>query len=187
MADVVNTNVEALRAIKDSLIKFQERISPLQGELSRSFDEIDQQLVENYKRYERKLEERRRKGSEEGMTDSFACDKCGGRIRLKIQGDTTRCRENGCNGSLHRVYTNNTYTKQQRERDKEELNEMRSLIKAYSEQKGQMVSLFANFFSSDAGDLESRKLSLGKCIDALDQYLNLDVDVNVVETGKKKR
>ena len=32
MADVVNTNVEALRVIKESLIKFQERINPLQRE-----------------------------------------------------------------------------------------------------------------------------------------------------------
>lgn len=186
MADVVNTNVEALRVIKESLIKFQERINPLQRELVCSFDEIDHQLVDGYKRYERQLEERRRKGSEEGQTDSFACDRCGGRIRLKIMGDTTRCRENGCGGTLHRVYADSTYTKQQRERDKEDLQEMQKLIKSYSEQKSQMIALFSNFFSSDAGDMESRKLSLGKCIDSLDQYLSLNIDINVAETCKKK-
>lgn len=101
MGDGVNTNVEALHEIKNSLVRFQERIQPLQGDLRQAFQEIDEQLADGVKRKMRQIEERQRKETEEGRTDSFACDTCGGRIRLKIMGDTTHCREAGCNGTLH--------------------------------------------------------------------------------------
>lgn len=37
MGDGVNTNVEALHEIKNSLVRFQERIQPLQGDLRQAF------------------------------------------------------------------------------------------------------------------------------------------------------
>lgn len=46
MGDGVNTNVEALHEIKNSLVRFQERIQPLQGDLRQAFQEIDEQLAD---------------------------------------------------------------------------------------------------------------------------------------------
>ena len=46
MGDGVNTNVEALYEIKNSLVRFQERISPLQSELTQAFQEIEEQLAD---------------------------------------------------------------------------------------------------------------------------------------------
>jgi len=36
-------------------------------------------------------------------TDSFVCDKCGCRMILKIYGDSTPCKADGCDGTMHRV------------------------------------------------------------------------------------
>lgn len=49
MGDGVNTNVEALHEIKNSLVRFQERIQPLQGDLRQAFQEIDEQLADGVK------------------------------------------------------------------------------------------------------------------------------------------
>ena len=108
MGNEVNTNIEALHEIKDSLVRFRERIAPLQNELTHAFQEIDEQISQNVKLKLRQIEERQRKGTDGGRTDTFACDTCSGRIRLLINSDTTHCRENGCNGTLHRVYTDRT-------------------------------------------------------------------------------
>ena len=69
MGDGVNTNVEALHEIKNSLVRFQERIQPLQGDLRQAFQEIDEQLADGVKRKMRQIEERQRKETEEGRTD----------------------------------------------------------------------------------------------------------------------
>ena len=185
MSDSVSTNVEALKAIRESLIAFQERIQPLQNELIQSFEKIDEELIQNYKRYERQLEERRRRGTQEGRTDSFECEKCHGRIMLKILGDTSHCREAGCNGIIHRVYRDSTYTKEQRSNDREDLEEIRRLIKNYAEEKKKLIALFVDFFSSEAGNIDARKASLARCIDLLDQYLNLDLNTYSNNPGKK--
>ena len=65
MGDGVNTNVEALHEIKNSLVRFQERIAPLQSELTQAFQEIDEQLADGIKRKLRQIEERQRKGTAE--------------------------------------------------------------------------------------------------------------------------
>lgn len=190
MGDGVNTNVEALHEIKNSLVRFQERISPLQGELSQAFQEIDEQLAEGIKRKLRQIEERRRKGTEEGRTDSFACDTCGGRIRLKIMGDTTHCREAGCNGTLHRVYTDRSYSSAQRSNDQEELEQMRQVVNNYNQQKADFLQLFSSFFSSEAGDVNRGVASLAGCISILEQYLGTDISLDggyEQEDSKKKR
>lgn len=36
-------------------------------------------------------------------TDTFVCDTCGCRMMLKILGDKTHCRADGCNGTMRRV------------------------------------------------------------------------------------
>ena len=99
------------------------------------------------------IQERQRKETEEGRTDSFACDTCGGRIRLKIMGDPTHCREAGCNGTLHRVYTDRCYSSVPRNYDKEELEQMRQVVNNYNQQKADFLQLFSSFFSSEAGDV----------------------------------
>ena len=186
MTGAVNTNVEALKAIRDSMCRFQERIQPLQGELVQSFELIDEELLRNYKQFERQLEERRRRGTQDGQTDTFACDRCGSRIRLKIRGDTTNCREQGCHGTLHRVYRDNSYSGEQRRKDIEEMEEIRSLIKDYAEQKAQMITVFSEFFTSDAGDIDARKMTLGRCIELLEDYLSTDLFLGTDSYSKKK-
>lgn len=79
MGNGVNTNIEALHEIKDSLVRFQERIAPLQSELTQAFQEIDEQLSQSVKLKMRQLEERQRRGTNEGRTDTFACDTCPGK------------------------------------------------------------------------------------------------------------
>ena len=49
MGNGVNTNIEALHEIKDSLVRFRERIAPLQNELTQAFQEIDEQISQNVK------------------------------------------------------------------------------------------------------------------------------------------
>lgn len=190
MSDGVNTNVEALHEIKNSLVRFQERIVPLQGELTQAFQEIDEQLADGIKRKLRQIEERQRKGTDEGRTDSFACDTCGGRICLKVLGDTTHCREAGCNGTLHRVYTDRSYSSAQRNNDKEELEQMRQVVNTYNQQKADFLQLFSSFFSSEAGDVNRGVASLASCISILEQYLGTDISLDEgyeLEETKKKR
>lgn len=190
MGDGVNTNVEALHEIKNSLVRFQERIAPLQGELTQAFQKIDEQLADGVKRKLRQIEERQRKGTEEGRTDSFACDTCRGRIRLKILGDTTHCREAGCNGTLHRVYTDRRYSSTQHNNDKEELEQIRQVVNNYNQQKTNFLQLFSSFFSSEAGDVNRGVASLTSCISILEQYLGTDISIDAgcdQEETKKKR
>ena len=71
MGNGVNTNIEALHEIKDSLVRFQERIAPLQSELTQAFQEIDEQLSQSVKLKMRQLEERQRRGTNE-QTPSLA-------------------------------------------------------------------------------------------------------------------
>ena len=59
MGNGVNTNIEALHEIKDSLVRFQERIAPLQSELTQAFQEIDEQLSQSVKLKMRQLDKRR--------------------------------------------------------------------------------------------------------------------------------
>lgn len=185
MDDRVNTNVEALHEIKDSLLRFQSRISPLQGELIQAFREIDEQLADGVKRKIWQIEERQRKGTEEGRTDSFVCDNCGGRIHLKIRNDTTYCREAGCNGTLHRVYTDRSYSSAQRNNDKEELEQMKRVVENYSRQKEEFLQIFAGFFSSEAETVDRGVASLTSCIGILEQYLGTRISFEA-STGQEK-
>lgn len=178
MGDEVNTNVEVLHEIKNSLVRFQERIAPLQGELTQVFQEIDEQLADSIKRKMRQIEEHQ-KGSAKGRTDSFVCDICGGRIMLKIGGDTTHCREAGCNGTLHRVYTDRSYSSTQRNNDKEELERLRRIVNSYNQQKADFLQLFSSFFLSEADDVNQGVTSLASCISILEQYLGTDISMDV--------
>lgn len=187
MGDGVNTNVEALHEIKNSLVRFQERITPLQGELMQAFQEIDEQLADGINRKMRQIEERQRKGTAEGRTDSFACDTCKGRIHLKIMGDTTHCREAGCNGTLHRVYTDRSYSSAQRNNDKEELEQLRRVVNNYNQQKADFLQLFSSFFSSEAGDVNRGVASLASCISILEQYLGTDISIDAESENSKKK
>lgn len=190
MGDGVNTNIESLHEIKDSLVRFQERTAPLQGELIQAFQEIEEQLADGVKQKMRQIEERQRKGTEEGRTDTFACDTCGGRIRLRIMGDTTHCREAGCNGTLHRVYTDRSYSSAQRNNDREELDQIRRAVNNYNQQKTAFLQLFTMFFSSEAGNVDRGVASLSSCISILEQYLGTTISIDVgveQEEAKKKR
>ncbi|MCD8052709.1 MAG: hypothetical protein LUF00_01385 [Lachnospiraceae bacterium] len=175
MGNGVNTNIEALHEIKDSLVRFQERIAPLQSELTQAFQEIDEQLSQSVKFKMRQLEERQRRGTDEGRTDTFACDTCPGRIRLLIRSDTTHCREQGCNGTLHRVHTDRTYSSEQRRKDMDELEQLRQMVNNYNQQKNEFQHLFASFFSSEAGNAYRGIASLASCISILEQYLGTTI------------
>lgn len=188
MGNGVNTNIEALHEIKDSLVRFQERIAPLQSELTQAFQEIDEQLSQSVKLKMRQLEERQRRGTNEGRTDTFACDTCPGKIRLLIRSDTTHCREQGCNGTLHRVYTDRTYSSEQRRKDIDELEQLRQMVNNYNQQKNEFQHLFASFFSSEAGNADRGIASLASCISILEQYLGTTIsfDAGLEQDEAKK-
>ncbi len=177
MADNVNTDIAALQEIKKSLVDFREQLTPLKQRLLEYFDNQDYQIKREYERRAAEIEERHRKGSDEGRTDSFSCDTCGGRIMLKILGDTTKCRENGCNGTLHRVYLDNTYSSEQRQRDIQELKEMKETIERYSKSKDEFVNVLNNFFTSEMDGLDSAGVNLTKCISVLEEYLGLNISI----------
>lgn len=189
MGNGVNTNIEALHKIKDSLVRFQERIAPLQSELTQAFQEIDEQLSQSVKLKMRQLEERQRRGTNEGRTDTFACDTCPGKIRLLIRSDTTHCREQGCNGTLHRVYTDRTYSSEQRRKDIDELEQLRQMVNNYNQQKNEFQHLFASFFSSEAGNADRGIASLASCISILEQYLGTTIsfDAGLEQDEAKKK
>lgn len=189
MGNGVNTNIEALHEIKDSLVRFQERIAPLQSELTQAFQEIDEQLSQSVKLKMRQLEERQRRGTNEGRTDTFACDTCPGKIRLLIRSDTTHCREQGCNGTLHRVYTDRTYSSEQRRKDIDELEQLRQMVNNYNQQKNEFQHLFASFFSSEACNADRGIASLASCISILEQYLGTTIsfDAGLEQDEAKKK
>lgn len=187
MGNGVNTNIEALNEIKDSLVRFQERIAPLQSELIQAFQEIDEQLSQSVKLKMRQLEERQRRGTDEGRTDTFACDTCSGRIRLLIRNDTTHCREQGCNGTLHRVYTDSAYSSEQRRKDMEELEQLRQMVNSYNEQRNEFQHLFESFFLTEAGSADRGIATLSSCINILEQYLGTTIsfDEGIEQDGAK--
>ena len=105
-------------------------------------------------------------------------------------GDTTHCREVGCNGTLHRVYTDRCYSSVPRNYDKEELEQMRQVVNNYNQQKADFLQLFSSFFSSEAGDVNRGVASLASCISILEQYLGTDILLDAgyePEEAKKKR
>ena len=160
----------------------------MQSELTQAFQEIDEQLSQSVKLKMRQLEERQRRGTDEGRTDTFACDTCSGRNRLLIRSDTTHCREQGCNGKLHRVYTDRTYSSEQRRKDMDELEQLRQMVNNYNQQKNEFQHLFASFFSSEAGNTDRGIASLASCISILEQYLGTTIsfDAGLEQDEAKK-
>ena len=160
----------------------------MQSELTQAFQEIDEQLSQSVKLKMRQLEERQRRGTNEGRTDTFACDTCPGKIRLLIRSDTTHCREQGCNGTLHRVYTDRTYSSEQRRKDIDELEQLRQMVNNYNQQKNEFQHLFASFFSSEAGNADRGIASLASCISILEQYLGTTIsfDAGLEQDEAKK-
>ena len=188
MGNEVNTNVEALYEIKNSLVRFQNRIQPLQNTMIQIFNTIDEELSDGIKRKMRQIEERKKRGLEEGRTDSFVCDICGVRMPLRIIGDNTSCRAEGCNGTMHRFYTDQGYTSAQRSNDREEIEQLKIVVNNYNRQKTDFQQLFLSFFTSEAGDVDRGVASLSGCIALLEQYLSINISfgtINEQEEVKK--
>ena len=183
MGESINTNSKALYEIRNSLIRFQKRIDPLQKQLSQVFCEIDEQIGEGVKRKISLIKEKKFQEINDNQCDSFVCDTCQGRIHLKIIGNTTHCREKGCNGMLHRVITDqNDYVEK---KCKEELEQIRKIVSQYQQQKIEFLQLFASFFSMESSHFNESILTLSRCIDILEKYLSISFDIESTQENKK--
>lgn len=171
MPNGVNTDSAPLYAIRQALVEFNDNNASVYTRITGVFQYIDEQLITVGRRRLAEIDERQRKGTDDGRTDSFACDTCGGRIMLKVMGDSTRCRESGCNGTLHRVYRDRTYDSAQRNRDIEELNELKNLMQQYQGEKESFLQELKNFASSSPDALSM----ISKSIMKLEDYLNLNI------------
>lgn len=175
MADIVNTNVEGLYAIRDSLVKFQEQMGSVQKEFIEAFSELESQMLTNARRKIQEIEERQHERDKKRRTDSFSCPQCGVRIILKINSDTAPCSEAHCNGVMRRVYLQSDYTREQQKRDKQELAAIREALDSYKKQKEEFVEVFRSFFTKEIANANKGTVTLGTCITVLEEYLSLDI------------
>lgn len=178
MPNGVNTNPSPLYAIRQALVEFREDVNSINARCGNLLQNIDEQIYHSANREITEIEERQRKGSDEGRTDSFACDTCGGRIMLLIRDDSSHCRESGCRGTIRRVYTDSTYSSSQRQRDIDELQEIKQLLERYSRQKEDFAENFSRFVQG-AGDTRDASGLISSAIIKLEDYLNLDITVNL--------
>ena len=123
----VHTDVEALYGIREAIIKLGVQMSVAQNDFKRNFEQISEQISDHIRRIDREIETIEQDPNAEGRTDSFCCKKCGGRIMLKVMGDETHCREEGCDGIARRVYNNSKVQENRRKID--ELEQQRSYLK----------------------------------------------------------
>lgn len=187
MPNGINTDTAPLYAIRQALVEFKDNTDSVYARINGVFQYIDEQLMIVGRRRLAEIEEHQRKGTDDGRTDSFACDTCGGRIMLKVMGDSTKCRESGCNGTIHRVYRDRTYDSVQRNRDMEELNELRKLMQEYRNEKEEFLNELKNFIGSN--DAANAINIVSKSIMKLEEYLGLSIspdssnDAQMVNNG----
>jgi len=124
----VHTDVEALYGIREAVIKLGDRMQTAQQDFQRNFGQMSEQISDHIRQIDREIESIEQDPNAEGRTDSFCCKKCGGRIMLKIMGDETHCREEGCDGIARRVYNNEKVRENRRRID--DLDQKRSYLKS---------------------------------------------------------
>lgn len=123
----VYTDVEALHGIRDAVIKLGDQMTAAQQDFKRNFGQMSEQISDHIRRIDREIESIEQDPNAEGRTDSFCCKKCGGRIMLKVMGDETHCREEGCDGIARRVYNNEKVRENRRKID--DLEQKRNFLK----------------------------------------------------------
>lgn len=113
----VHTDVEALYGIREAVVKLGEQMVAAQSNFQRSFGQLSDQITDHIRSIDSELDSMVQDFEPEGRTDSFCCQKCGGRIMLKILGDETHCREEGCDGIARRVFDDSRVYEYRRRRD----------------------------------------------------------------------
>ncbi|MCM1541016.1 MAG: hypothetical protein NC121_07125 [Blautia sp.] len=189
----VHTDAEALYEIREAVIKLGEQMSTAQSNFQRSFGQISDQISDHMVKLDSEMDSMAQDSDADGRTDSFCCQKCGGRIMLKIPGDETHCREAGCDGVARRVYDNAKVQENRRKRDvleqrKEELGRTRNQLDDYGEY---VISLLHT--SGSAGNngfnIEACVLTLDKWLETLGDYsaVRLSDDVDNESVQKKDK
>lgn len=184
MSNVVNTDTAPLYAIRRALVEFQEDVGSVNVRLRECFQYIDEQLNIAVNKKKREIEERQRKGSEEGRSDTFICRTCGGHLKLKVYGDSTHCREAGCNGTMRRYEGQHDYDKERRDRD--EMEEIERLVREYSNEKENLIAAFG-VFSGNSGDTSAAVSSVSLSIEKLEDYLGVDISSSINNDDSVKK
>ena len=158
MAGKIHTDSEALYAVRNAIIRFADDFQNSRSDFSSCFQNLNNQtsnymrnievkldeISDEKRKIERQLEELEEQiqvvenqdnQTDEGRTDSFACDTCHTRMMLKVMGDATPCKScEGCKGMMHRIYNNSERqkfqtVKEQIEEKKKELLQREQWIK----------------------------------------------------------
>lgn len=229
MAEKVHTDSEALYAVRGAIVRFADNFQNSQSNFANCFEGLNNQIGDYVRNIEIKLDElseeinkvdcqleeleeqKRIVGNQinqtnDGRTDSFACDTCSTRMMLKVMGDTTPCKSSsGCNGTMHRVYNNSECHKYQvaneqiSEKIKYLLQQKEDLQKQFSnverEQKECVVLkneflrqqdvIMSLMILDSSTDVDSTISFIDNAIKNLDDYQAVTFDVDT-ESEKKK-
>lgn len=198
MSNAVNTDTAPLYAIRRALVEFQEDVGSVNVRLRECFQYIDEQLNITVNKKIREIEERQRKASEAagdsegGRSDTFICDASQKhRLKLKVYGNTTHCRIEGCNGTMRRYDGQNAYDQECRNmdeirRDKDELEEIKRLVREYSNEKENLIAAFG-IFSGSSGDTSAAVSSVSLSIEKLEDYLGVDISSSLNNDDSVKK
>lgn len=173
MAGKVHTDSEALYAVRAAIIRFADGFQNSQSDFAGCFENLNNQIGDykrnidisldelsgEVKKIECRLEEiaeqkriagNRINQSTDERTDTFACDTCSTRMKLKIIEDTTPCKSgNGCNGTMYRIFNNSERLKSQAvneqilEKEKYLLQVKEDLQKQHTNVKGEQEECIA--------------------------------------------
>lgn len=100
------TDTEALISIQNAMKQLCEQMNDSQKSFDILFDQYDEMINTKIRKIEQEIDELKKTHGNEGRTDTFVCEKCGSQIKLKVMGDSTHCRERGCDGIAYRFYQN---------------------------------------------------------------------------------
>ena len=229
MAGKIHTDSEALYAVRNAIIRFADDFQNSRSDFSSCFQNLNNQtsnymrnievkldeISDEKRKIERQLEELEEQiqvvenqdnQTDEGRTDSFACDTCHTRMMLKVMGDATPCKScEGCKGMMHRIYNNSerqkfqTVKEQIEEKKKEllqreqwikeqisnlenEIQEIQSLDNEFCKQQDVIMALM----SVDTGvDPDTVISFIDKAILNLEEYQSVTFEMDMKSEKKK--
>lgn len=174
----VHTDVEALYGIRKAVIKLGDQMTIAQQNFKRDFEQMSEQISDHISRIDREIESVEQDPNAEGKTDSFCCKKCGGRIMLKVLGDETHCREEGCDGVARRVYNNAKVQENRRKIDA--LEQQCNYLKNTNDSLGNYASYICSLLNTN-GATDGSGFNTEHFIYTLNLWLTILDDYNAMQ------
>ncbi len=174
MSQSVNSSTEPLREIRRSLVEYKQDLESVKQRLFVLFDEYDSLIHREIGKCQEELQQEIEK-AEGRRTDSFLCGKCGNRMMLLIRGNTTRCRCQDCDGTMHRVILAEGSIQDRIAKKRQKLDEYQYHARKYGETKDLLISYFRNLLDDSASGHQKGIVATDRLITALDAYLSYNL------------